>query len=397
MRKLTFILAALLAAVLTVKAQEVPKHEFQIEGFGGLSSLQYNTPSATTDPGFGGGGGFLYTYHFHPRWGFTTGLEVSYHQASLQYSYDYGALSGKWDSDSNLFVSYLMGLGEKQKYTQLRLPIMLQYMSPLGAGGHHFYFAAGGKLGFRLAGSYSQSALTYHHSYKPIVHEYDFTLPWSEQAEGIDDPFIFYQQVGSLAPSEEAASGSRYSTSGRLGKLFDFLASIEIGVRWRLKAALALYTGIFIDAGLVSQVDGGHELVSADGTGASVLSSAAVPTPLVKITDSNGSKRVEATIPSYSENLTSRPKTIGFGLKARLAFGRGTALKRNIETNLPAPDTTSVAPVVIIDTVKASPVVITDTVKAGPVVLVDTLRATNTVVRVIRDTVTVIKEVPISQ
>ena len=397
MRKAVLILAALLAAVLAGKAQEVPKHEFQIEGFGGVSSFQFNAVGANSDPGFGGGGGFLYTLHFHPRWGFTTGLEVSFHQASLQYSYDYGALSGKWDSDSNLFVSYLMGLNEKQKYAQLRIPLMVQYMSPLGAGGHHFYFAAGGKLGFRLAGSYSQSALTYHHTYGAIAHEYDFTLPWSEEAEGMDDPLVFYQQVGGLAPAEGMESGSRYTSGGRFGKLFDFLASIELGVRWRLKAALALYTGIFIDAGLVSQADGGSPLVSADGTGASVLSSCAVPTPSVKITDSNGSKRIEATIPSYSENLTSRPKTIGFGLKARLAFGRGSAPKRNGETDLPAPDTTSVAPVVIIDTVKAGPVIITDTVKAGPVVVVDTLRATNTVVRVIRDTVTVIKEIPVSQ
>ncbi|MBR6001248.1 MAG: outer membrane beta-barrel protein [Bacteroidales bacterium] len=392
MRKSVIILAALLVSALAVRGQEIPKHEFQLEGFGGVSSFRFNTQGASNDTGFGGGGGFLYTVHFHPRWGFTTGLEASFHQASLQYSYDYGALSGKWDSDSNLFVSYLMGLGEKQRYTQLRIPLMVQYMSPLGAGGHHFYLAAGGKLGFKLAGSYSQNALTYHHTYQPIVHEYDFTLPWSEEAEGMDDPLVFYQQVGGLAPAEESGS---YSTRGRFGKLFDFLASIELGVRWRLKAALALYTGIFIDAGLVSQADGGSPLVTADGTGASVLSSCAAPTPSVKITDSNGSKRVEATIPSYSENLTSRPKTIGFGLKARLAFGRGSVQRRGVEEELPAPDTTAVAPVVIIDTIKAGPVVITDTVKAGPVVVVDTIRATNTFVRVIRDTVTIVKEVEV--
>ena len=386
------IIAALLVSALTVWGQEIPKHEFQLEGFGGVSTFQFNTQVASNDPGVGGGGGFLYTYHFHPRWGFTTGLEASFHQASLQYSYDYGPLSGKWDADGNLFVSYLQGLGEKQSYTQLRIPVMFQYMSPLGAGGHHFYLAAGGKLGFRLAGSYSQSAQTYHYSHEPIVHEYDFTLPWSEEAEGLDDPYIFYQQVGSLKPAESAEG---YSARGRFGKLVDFLASIELGVRWWLKSKLALYTGIFIDAGLVSQADGGSPLVTADGTASSALSAAAAPTPIVKFSESNGSKRVEATIPSISENLTSRPKTLGFGLKVRLAFGRGSVQRRDVEEELPVPDTTAVAPVVVIDTIKAGPVVITDTVKAGPVVVVDTIRATNTVVHVIRDTVTIVKEVEV--
>ena len=337
MRRWIFIAAALTSA-LALRAQDIPRHEFQIEGFGGVSTFQINNPEASVDPGIGGGGGFLYTYHFHPRWAFTTGLEASFHQASLQYSYDYGPLSGKWDASGNLFVSYLQGLGEKQKYTQLRVPVMIQYMSPLGAGGHHFYLAAGGKLGFRLAGSYSQSALTYHYSHEPIVHEYDFTVPWAEEAEGLDDPYIFYQQVGGLTPSD-----GKYSARGSFGKIFDFLASIELGVRWRLKSALALYTGIFIDAGLVSQADGGSPLVTADGKSSSILSAAGVPVPEVTVTEINGSKRVEAKIPSVSDNLTSRPKTIGFGLKARLAFGRGSVPVRVAETDLPAPDTTAVS------------------------------------------------------
>ena len=347
MKKTILILAVLAASALSLRGQGVPRHEFQIEGFGGLSTLQYSTQGAATSPAFGGGGGFLYTVHFHPRWGFTTGLEASFHRSSLQYSYDYGPLSGKWDASGNLLVSYLQGLGEKQNLTQLRIPLMIQYMSPLGAGGHHFYFAGGGKLGFRLAGSYSQSAVAWHYTKDPVVHEYDFTLPWSEEAEGLDDPYIFYQQVGSLSPAEGSDLG--HSASGRFGKVFDFLASIELGVRWCFNSAIALYTGIFIDAGLVSQADGGEPIVTSDGTASSALSSCAAPVPVVKITDSGGSKRVEATIPSVSENLTTRPKTIGFGLKARLAFGLGHVTRRAASPNLPAPDTLTVnkeAPVV---------------------------------------------------
>ena len=37
-----------------------------------------------------------------------------------------------------------------------------------------------------------------------------------------------------------------------------------------------------------------------------------------------GSKRIEATVPTACDNLTSRPRTLGFGLKVRFAFGRGS-------------------------------------------------------------------------
>lgn len=322
MRKAVLILAALAASVLALHAQGLPQHEFQIEGFGGVSTLQYSIRGASTEPGFGGGGGFLYTWHFHPRWGLITGVEASFHQASLKYSNDYGALSGKWSASGNLFVSYLVGMREKQKYTQLRIPVMIQYMAPIGAKGHYFCLAAGGKFGFRLAGTYSQSAQDYHYSHNSIVHDYDFTMSSPDDADELNDPLVFYQRVGALGPSGETAP---YASSGQIGKVFDFLASIDLGFRWRLNSSMALYTGLFIDAGMVSQEDGGTPIVSADGSGASAISACAVPTPSLKISDVVGGKRVQANIPSYSENLTSRPKTIGFGLKVCFAFGKVSA------------------------------------------------------------------------
>ncbi|MBR6055058.1 MAG: outer membrane beta-barrel protein [Bacteroidales bacterium] len=386
MRKAVLILAALAASVLALRAQGLPQHEFQIEGFGGVGTIQYNVNGGSTSPGFGGGGGFLYTWHFHRRWGLTTGLEAAYYQGSLFYPYDGGALSGRWDSSDRLFVSYLVGLAEKQKYAQMLIPVMLQYMSPLGEGGHYFYLAGGFKLGFRLAGSYSQSALTLHHSQQEIVHNYDFVLPWSEEAAGMEDPYVFYQQVGGLSPSPDMVSGEGYTASGKFGKTFGFDAALEFGVRWQLPSNLALYTGVFLDAGLVSLADGGGEILSYDGASSSALTSAAAPAPEVKISDENGSKRIIATVPTATENLTTRPKTIGFGLKARLAFGKGEIRRRVEPATLPAPDTTTPAPVVIIDTVRAQTVVLTDTVKVAPVVVTD--------VTLLRDTVTVIREVP---
>ena len=323
MKKAFVILAALLAAAPAAIAQEIPRSEFQLEGFGGVSSISCTVPGAARRPGLGGGGGFLYTWHFHPRWGFTTGVEAAFHQSSLQYSSASGILSGGWDSSGQMFVSYLLGLGEKQNYTQLLVPVMFQYMIPFGSEGHHLYFAAGGKPGFRLAGSYSQEALTYHHTYKPVVPDYDFILPWAEEAAGLEDPYVFYQQVGSLAPSEEMLQGGRYTSGGRFGKFFNILASVELGVRWFQDSSFSFYTGLFLDAGLVSLADGGSPLSSADGSSSSVLSSCAAPVPSVRFSDCNGSKRVEAAIPSVSENLSSRPRTVGFGFKIRFAFGAG--------------------------------------------------------------------------
>ena len=332
MKKLIVILAALLAPVLAVKAQEqeraqeqdIPRHEFQIESYWGVSTLQYKALEATSDPGFGGGGGLLYTWHLNRWWGLTTGLEATFRQSSLQYPDDSGILSGKWDASGQLSVSYHLGLSEKQKYTQLLVPLMVQFAPPPGDNGHQLYLAAGGKFGFRLAGSYSQTARTVHLTQKAVVPEYDFTLPWSEESQGLEDPYIFYQQVGSLSPAGDMLNGDSYSAGGRFGKLFDIIAAVELGVRWRLSSANALYTGLFLDAGLVSQADGGAALVLPDGSSSSVLSSCAAPVPSVKVSDCNGSKRIEATVPSACDNLTSRPRTLGFGLKVRFAFGRGS-------------------------------------------------------------------------
>ena len=88
MKKFSLILAALLitvaASAQSWSSEWVPKHEFHIDAFGGISALNYTispgfAPNATK-PMFpdrlGGGAGLGYTLHFTEYWGLTTGAEL---------------------------------------------------------------------------------------------------------------------------------------------------------------------------------------------------------------------------------------------------------------------------------------------------------------------------------
>ena len=85
MKRITLLFAAL-ALCVTASAQSwssewVPRNEFHIDAFGGLSALRYQVAESFIKGGqtdfiskntLGGGAGLGYTYHFNENWGITT-------------------------------------------------------------------------------------------------------------------------------------------------------------------------------------------------------------------------------------------------------------------------------------------------------------------------------------
>ena len=184
----------------------VPKHEFTINGFGGVSTLVYtvdqgytSVPSRTepywrgevwsdfvnldqgyfNPTGFGGGIGFSYIWHFHPNVGLMTGLDLAYYSGGIRDlcpAYSRKNNNGDVIIDEPLTTAYLVGdrtgsansylvyygvynYSERQDYMALQVPVMLHFMAPMGRGNNHFYFSAGAKFGLGVSSTFEGYAV----------------------------------------------------------------------------------------------------------------------------------------------------------------------------------------------------------------------------------------------
>ena len=185
MKKIALILAALtlgLAASAQTpwESEWVPRHEFHIDGFGGISNLNYKI-----DPGFassvnhnftdalGGGAGFGYTFHINEYFGITTGVEWAMYRGGFSstktdepwifYSLsndnkDILALVYQNFDHENVNDPSPLTLAENQTIHSLQIPLMFQVMVPMNARkSNHFYVALGARIGFNLTGSYNRT------------------------------------------------------------------------------------------------------------------------------------------------------------------------------------------------------------------------------------------------
>jgi len=372
----------LAGASLTASAQTgsyVPKHEFGVNLFGGISSLQYDIDGFDHKLGMGGGFGFSYIYHFNDQWGLLTGLQGAYYQGKAE-------TDNFWTTEA--FVSptrsvTLKGFGydmeEKQNAMHLQIPIMVQNMIPMGK--HHFYWAAGVKVGIRLTDKYKQKGtITYGEGevgtwYGPIINAktraaaipntVDPTL-W-DQAEYIN-PRTHYAYVGNLAYEMNGTTGfdpydpDEFKADEKLDmKAFNMTASAEVGFRWALNEKMGLYTGLYLDygflncrpdlyvadmrdkesvwaQGFLSQAD--LEYVGMDGqrpqAPMSILTGATGD--YVRATEFAGNTETtlyDPEIINKRDALADRLSTLGFGLNLRLTFGAAPAAPKPVVIKQP--------------------------------------------------------------
>lgn len=197
--------AAVLAMTLVAMpsmAQDnyVPKNEFSISGFGGLSSLQYKVDEKLVQPkakhkiGFGGGIGFDWTHNFSRHWGLRLGLQGTLYQAKAEWDY------AKQDNMTKL---------EKDRALYAQVPLMVQWMT--SAGKHNFYIALGGKFGYRIWDNFK-----------------------AKETEG-----------------DEAWNTQNYIDLKRINAM----GSAELGMRWTLGNGVGLYTGLYFDYGFLKVND----------------------------------------------------------------------------------------------------------------------------------------------
>ena len=478
-RKLLFVAAAALTVSAAAFAQAesaplsktekfyqvVPKHEFTINGFGGMSTLMYKvdgsyymdydrqqqeilmqTPAVKADlvnfsngpfhpTGLGGGGGFGYIWHFHPNVGLMTGVDVAYYSGGIR---DLGPSKeqGPWYPLVSSYLvtedgeKYLMSYGvsdysEMQKYLALQIPVMFQFMAPMGQGNHHFYAAVGARIGFGVWNNYKGKGGEMGSSYEPFHWGYttswrdyfvydsgNFVLPidnWSGPGDYYEHPEK-YPWIKSSEATGTADSPFSYEPSGKWGaKLVNVMVSAELGFRWNLGRSannygFGLYTALYADYGVmtvnkkenVALITGYDHEKSATGAPSygpyethSVLNAQNAPYGTTEAYENGASTHGNNNGRYKYESLKplANAHTLAAGLKLKFAFGKVSAIAPVVPI-LPKPDTVTKI-VYVRDTVQNT-VVVRDTVQ-NTVVVRDTV--TNTVV--VRDTITIIKEVPV--
>ena len=456
--------------------QVVPKHEFTINGFGGMSTLMYKVdgsyylfyeydsqqvehkifgqaPAIKSDlvnfsngpfhpTGLGGGGGFGYIWHFHPNVGLMTGVDVAYYSGGIRNlgSYKYEEDGPPVPLASSYLVTeggekYLIGYGvsnysEMQKYLALQVPIMFQFMAPMGRGNNHFYAAIGARIGFGVWNFYRGYGEELYSTYGPVWPSYSNTwkdfdgdgpigeFPILSGYMGADNgfrpgdydnnkgdyPWLVFPEDNN--PSSGTAGGEQedvfytYRPSGKWGaKLINVMVSAELGFRWNLGRSaknwgFGLYTALYADYGIptVNKKENvalitGYESDAGPGPYKthSVLNAQTAPNYTLTTEDHDTyllyKYKYDAVKP------LAKAHTLAAGLKLKFAFGKVTPIAPVVPI-LPKPDTVTKI-VYVRDTVQNT-VVVRDTVQ-NTVVVRDTV--TNTVV--VRDTITIIKEIPV--
>lgn len=483
MKRILSIVAASLAlcfgweaAAQTDFYEVVPKHEFTINGFGGISTLQYKVPapygfqleakeagdilsgySVSTNlfdlGSLAGGGGLGWNIHFSPHWGLMLGADFAMYRSGISFpaagnNIRYGLITGYLTYDDAtkeeaLVMARLFNFQETQTLYAVQIPLMVKFMTGIGARkANQFYIAAGAKLGINVSSSYRQSfnGISYFNdrgwqgsansifrytadptqgpgnspvdpltdlnpSSPDVWHDgsnfgrFDKNMagqfqPQTPTGTAVDptgaggepnNPEDYYDLTTETgvdgAPRITGVATKGNPAISNIARL-NAIAAAEIGFRWALGNGWGLYTGLYLDYGFLPQTNQTDNVSVVDitkGTHSnpnSVLAASKLPLVIPPSSDND-----PARFEKRSGNIVEKVNTFAAGLKLRLAFG---AVKKK-----------PVEPVIIVvrDTVtQTNTVVVRDTVtQTNTVVVRDTV--TNTVV--VRDTVTIIKEIPV--
>ena len=312
---MAFLLLASSDVVLRAENEWLPKGEFTVNLFGGPTTLagwktapnagyagfaNFSTPAnaALFDAKrLAGGVGLGYIWHFNDWIGLATGVDFSlyrdFYGADALYGgarYNWYSHWGQGENDFTYTNSAewfkVSGFSEKALMGAVQIPILFQVTVPLSQR-IHLYANLGATLAFNVWGQYTQ------HFVSPGLREDGVPIPgWGFASRAQQDgdvvyhdgnpgPFSYFDGSATGVPVSGVTGGSAIPTAregvelidndanyplqgdnawsrgddikGKLDlNVFDVKASAEIGFRWAIARNFALYTGVYLDYGLLS-------------------------------------------------------------------------------------------------------------------------------------------------
>jgi hypothetical protein len=292
--------AAAMAQYYYVKRQS----EASVYVYGGWSAINYSVSNANSRGMLGGGAGVGYTYYFNNYWALVTGFEVGTYGASMEADV---LNSGKYEKYSDGIRPPEMILkGEFSRYRETQnaiyghIPIMMQLLIPIEGKRHEYYAAAGIKTGMALSSTFQN---TYN---KLRIWAW---LPFSAQT--IED----VPQLGFV--TRENIAGM-YDVSGKLPLKINLMGALEAGIRWKFEDGAALYTGVYLDYGILSVHKQSDNAIVASTAQTNIFEFHSVLDATYQ--QQEAYKSLTEVPPVVSEQYTNRVHLAGIGIKVRLSF-----------------------------------------------------------------------------
>lgn len=271
------------------------KQEVSVYGSGGISALKYTTSLGKQENGIGGQFGLDYTYFFTEKIGFSSGLEIAIFNSKM----DFDELSDKYmvkdiHGDEFEFRTKVTNYKEKQNTTYLNIPLLFRFET---GKNNKFYTAAGGKIGIPLGGNYNVSSATIKNTGYYIFEDHEYTT----------QEFMGFGTFSDRLPNDEI----KFKIS--------FSLSTELGMKWKLKNGLFLYTGTYVDYGMNNILD------ESDGKPL-VEYNAISPRDFII----NSPLKSQYTREGKQSAFVEKVKPISIGIRLRLAFDVSSrAVKHN--------------------------------------------------------------------
>ncbi|GHU79812.1 hypothetical protein FACS1894145_4800 [Bacteroidia bacterium] len=226
--------------------ESLNKHEISVWGAGGLTTLLSNPVVGSNTAGLGGQVGLGYNYSFNPRWSLGAGVEYSILNGGTKMSLFTDTYLTPSETGEYIYRIQTEGNGIKQKHsaTYFNIPVSVKYQTEPNAKGRRWYVAGGAKLGIPTGGSYQTSgSMT--------------TKGWEVDANGnphSSDPYINMPKHGfGTYELSNVKQDIKFETN--------LSAFLEAGIKWRLSSTdrTFLYTGLFVESGLLNVHKGGGE------------------------------------------------------------------------------------------------------------------------------------------
>ncbi|GHS97993.1 hypothetical protein FACS189421_05780 [Bacteroidia bacterium] len=277
--------------------ESLNKHEISVWGAGGLTTLLSNPVVGSNIAGLGGQVGLGYNYSFNPHWSLGAGVEYFILNGGTKMSLFTDTYLTPSETGEYIYRIQTEGNGVKQKYSAayFNIPVSVKYQTDPNAKGRRWYVAGGAKLGIPTSGSYkTDGTMT--------------TKGWEIDANGnphSSDPYINMPHHG-FGTYELSNVKQDFKFEMNLA------AFLETGIKWRLSSSdrTFLYTGLFVDYGLLDVHKGGGE------------------NRFYQYNPQEPSRYIESSIFTSKYNNGTQPyvdkiNTLAAGIKVALAFSVG--------------------------------------------------------------------------